>query len=245
MGFAFNGLLHMIIGGIAISIAIGAGGGAADQSGALSQLARNPGGVVVLWTIVVGLTALGLWQFLEAFLVPGKDPAHRWAHRIVELSKGVVYIAIAVTAFTFAIGGSSSSSNSSQGASASLLAAPGGVVMLVLGGVVVVIVGVVFVVRGVTRKFTADMRVPAGAAGHAIVALGVFGYVAKGVGVAVVGILFVVAAFTLDPEKASGLDGALKALAALPFGAAILIGVGVGLIAYGLFCVARAKLARL
>ena len=54
----------------------------------------------------------------------------------------------------------------------------------------------------------------------------------------------VVAALTHDPEKASGLDGALKSLADLPFGTFILWLVGAGLIIYGVYCFARARYAR-
>ena len=57
LGFAVNGLLHILIAAIAISVAVGASAGTADQSGALGQLAGNPGGVFILWTIVVGLFA--------------------------------------------------------------------------------------------------------------------------------------------------------------------------------------------
>ena len=74
--------------------------------------------------------------------------------------------------------------------------------------------------------------------------IGQAGYVARGVAVAVVGLLFVVAAFTLDPTKASGLDGALKAFVALPFGEVLLVVLGVGRIAPGVFSVLRAKQAR-
>ena len=71
------------------------------------------------------------------------------------------------------------------------------------------------------------------------------GYVAKGIAIAVVGVLFVAAAVTADPEKAGGLDAALKSLAALPFGTVILWLVGAGLIIYGVFCFARARYARM
>jgi hypothetical protein len=60
-----------------------------------------------------------------------------------------------------------------------------------------------------------------------------------------VGILFIAAAATANPSRASGLDGALRALLGLPFGPIILIAVGVGLIAYALYCLARARLAKL
>jgi len=61
----------------------------------------------------------------------------------------------------------------------------------------------------------------------------------------VVGILVIVAGFTLDPSQSTGLDGALRSLAELPFGVAILVLVGLGLIAYGVYCFFRARFARL
>ena len=245
-GYAVNGILHILIGGIAIGVASGAGAGSgADQSGALGALAAAPGGVFVLWVIVVGLAALGIWQLLSAALVREPDATKRAAHIAGELGKAVAYLAIAVTALTFALGGSSNSASSTKSFSATLLANPGGVILLVIVGLGVLAIGVVFVVRGVRQSFTKHIRVPAGTVGKAVVALGVVGYVAKGIAVGVVGILFIVAAATADPSQATGLDGALKALLGLPFGRVILVSVGIGVIAYGLYCFARARLAKL
>lgn len=47
-GYVVNGLLHLIVGYLAIRIAFGAGG-TADQTGALATLAGKPGGPVMLW----------------------------------------------------------------------------------------------------------------------------------------------------------------------------------------------------
>jgi threonine/homoserine/homoserine lactone efflux protein len=80
----------VLIGAIAISVAIGAGGGRADASGALSQIARTPGGTVLLWVVVVGLFALGLWQIVHAVLASDGDSAKRWARRVGDISKAVV-----------------------------------------------------------------------------------------------------------------------------------------------------------
>lgn len=57
--------------------------------------------------------------------------------------------------------------------------------------------------------------------------------------------LLIITAVTVDPAEAAGLDGAVRSVAALPFGAALLVLVGVGLIAYGLYCGVRARRARL
>ncbi len=238
LGFAVNGLLHILIAGIAIAVAVG-GGGTADQSGALGQLASSPGGVFVLWTVVVGLFALGLWLLLGAFLLQGSDSKKKWSHRVVEVSKAAVYLALAGTAVTFALGGRTDSASSTRDATAALMSAPGGVIVLLVIG------SVVFGIGGVLKKFTADLSVPGGTAGRAIISLGIAGYVAKGVALGAVAVLIVIAALTVDPSKSTGLDGALKGLAALPSGGIILVVIGVGLLAYGAYCFARAVRARL
>ncbi|MET1052246.1 MAG: DUF1206 domain-containing protein, partial [Mycetocola sp.] len=109
----------------------------------------------------------------------------------------------------------------------------------------VLAVGVYFVVKGVKKKFLEDITAPGGQTGRTVTRLGQVGYIAKGVAIAVVGILFGVAAFTHDPSEATGLDGALKSLAQLPLGPVILAVVALGLIAYGVYCFARARYARL
>lgn len=245
LGFAVNGLLHILIAAIAIAVAVGAGGGNADQSGALGGLAASPGGVFILWTVAIGLSALGVWLLLGAFLLQSADPKRKWSHRLIEVGKAVVYFLLAGTAFTFALGGSTSSANSASDASAQLLSAPGGVVVLMLAGLGVLAIAVYFVRKGALKKFTSDISVPSGATGRAIVIVGVVGYVAKGIALGVAGALIVLAAVTLDPSKSTGLDGALKSLVALPYGGIILATISIGLIAYGVYCFARAWRARL
>lgn len=239
VGYAVNGLLHILIGAIAIEVASGAGG-EADQSGALGALAAAPGGRLILWVVVVGLAALGLWQLISAFA---------WRSKVGKvlsaIGRGVIYLVIAATALTFALGGSKSSASSTTGFTTKLIATPGGAILLVIIGLGILGGGVYFVYKGVTAAFTEQIRVPHGDTGRAVVALGRVGYIAKGIAIGVVGVLFVVAAFTSDATKANGLDGALKSLKDLPFGPIILIVVGFGVIAYGLYCFARARLAKL
>lgn len=248
VGFAVNGLIHVLIGIIAIRIATGTSDGSAeaDEGGALRALGESPGGTAILWTVVVGMFALGLWLALGAFLYPAREEKRKWAHRVGELAKACAYFIIAASAATLAIGAArSSEGGGASEASASLLATPGGVVVLLAAGLGVFAVGGYFVYKGVSRDFIADLSVPKGAIGQATVALGVTGYIAKGVAIAVVGVLLAVAALSVDASKAEGLDGSLRALLSLPFGVAILCVVGAGLIAYGVYCFARARRARL
>ncbi|GAA1952506.1 DUF1206 domain-containing protein [Microbacterium deminutum] len=244
IGYVVLGILHIVIGLLAISVATG-GGGSADQGGAMEQIRKTPVGVILLWAIVLGLAALAIWQIAEAFVEQDPDAKKKWGHRAKDLGTAVAYLAIAGTALVYALGGQSDSSQSSQTFSAKLLATPGGVFLLVLVGLVVGAIGVAFIVRGFTRAFEKHLDLPGEPARKGIVTFGVVGYVAKGIAVAVTGILFVVAAFTHDPQKAGGLDAALHTLAGLPFGAFILWVVGAGLVIYGLYCFARARYARM
>jgi len=243
-GFAASGLLHLMLGYLAIQVAV-QHSGQSDQSGALAQVASLPAGVVLLWLMTIGFFALALSLLAEAVVGVGSSSKKRWVRSLVPLGKAIAYIALGFTALTFAQGGSADASSSTASASADLLRMPGGQLLLGLVGALAFGVGVFLVVKGVRRKFEEDIVVPSGAAERPVVILGIVGYVAKGIAIAVVGILFVVAAVKVDASEATGLDGALKSLAELPFGVAILITVGVGLIAYGVYSFARARLARL
>ncbi|NQX13370.1 DUF1206 domain-containing protein [Microbacteriaceae bacterium VKM Ac-2855] len=244
IGFAASALVHVMLVVLAIRVAVN-GQGQSDQSGALAEIAKFPGGVILLWVVVVGLFALGLWLVVQAVLGIGSHSDKRWVRSLIPAGKAVAYIALGVTALSFARGQSSSSSDSTQQASANILALPGGPILLAAVGVIAAAIGGYFIYKGGSRKFVEDLDVPTGTNGRVVIAAGVVGYIAKGIAIVVAGILFVVAAVTVDPGSATGLDGALKALATLPFGIVILCAVGAGLIAYGLYTFVRARYARL
>lgn len=245
VGFAVNGLLHILIGWIAIQVALGAGSAQPSQSGALSHVASAPGGRLLLWIIVLGYGALAFWLIAGAFLFPGKDLKNRASSFIMDFGKGIVYFVLAVTALTFAKGSSTNSASSTSNASASVLSHPGGVILVSVVGLVILGIGLYFAYKGLRRGFKEDISVPSGRSGEIAIFLGVVGYVAKGVALGVVGVLFVIAALTLNASKANGLDAAIRTLAALPFGPPILVLVGLGVIAYGMYCFVRARMARL
>lgn len=244
IGYAASGLMHLLIGYIAIRIALHHGG-ETDQSGAFAQLVKLPGGKVAVWIAVVGLAALGLWLLLQAGLGIGSSSKKRWARSLVSLGKAVAYLALGWTALMIAVHRSTSSASSTRRASGTLLSLPGGQAILISVGVITAIVGAYFVYKGLRQKFRDDIRLPAGGTQKAVVLLAMTGYIAKGIAVVALGILFIVAAVKVKPHDASGLDGALKSLNALPFGEALLVLVGAGIIAYGLYSFARAWLARL
>ncbi|WP_295010421.1 DUF1206 domain-containing protein [uncultured Microbacterium sp.] len=246
-GFAVLGLLHVVIGATAISVAVrgGSGGAKADQTGAMEQIRQSAVGGLVLGAIAVALLALAVWQIADAFLTRAPKGTTTWGRRLKGLGIAVVYLALATTALVFAVGGRTDSSRTSQTLSSRILSAPGGVFLLVVVGLSVIAIGVGFAFGAVTRSFTRELTLPSGAARIGILAFGTVGYAAKGIAVGATGVFVVVAALTHDPQKAAGLDAALRSLAGLPFGRALLYAVGAGLIVYGLFCVVRARYARM
>ncbi len=146
-GFAAAVLLHILVGGLAISAVTG-GPREADQSGALATLATNPAGVLLLWGIVAGLFGVGLWQLLEAATVTEVDPKKRWALRLQEASVAVPYVAVGVTALRYATGTGGSTENSTEGATAGLMGTPLGTALLLLAAAVAIAVGIGFLYSG-------------------------------------------------------------------------------------------------
>ncbi len=239
-GYAVSGVLHVLIGLLALQVALGSGA-QADQSGAMSTIASTPFGGVVLWFAVLAFVALGAWQLATA--VRGGGEA---SDRAKAAGKSVVYLALAFTAFTFARGGGSSSSSQTTDVTATLMSAPAGRFLVGAVGLAVVAVGVYHVYKGWTKKFLENLhRLPSGKAGPVVRRLGVLGYVAKGIALGVVGVLFLTAAVQANPSKASGLDGALHTLRDQPAGAVLLVIVALGFVAYGIYSFVRARYGRI
>jgi hypothetical protein len=245
VGIASNGVLHLLIGFLAVQVALGSGG-QADQNGALTTIASEPAGRAFLWVLVVGFAAVVLWRVVSAIWGFGYlDRTKQVTKRVTSAGQAVVYAVLAVAAATTAVQGRSSGGGGGQ-AGAGVLGLPGGQALLGLVGVGVVVGGGVLVYLGWTSGFTEDQDL--GGADKRARRLnertGQIGFIAKGIAIGVLGVLIVVAAWTFDPQKANGLDSALKALREQPFGVFLLIAVGVGIACYGVFCFFDARYHR-
>jgi hypothetical protein len=248
-GYAANGLVHILIGAIALTVAFG-GKGATDQSGALMAIADVPFGFVLLWSVAITLWALGAWQLLEGLLVrvPAEDArglASKWGRRIGAWGQAAIFFALGLIAAAVALGARVNTEQATEAASRELLRFPGGPIVVVLVGLGIGIGGIAFIVMGARRSFRNKVDLPQNRAGRAIAALGFVGFIAKGIALIIVGLLLIAAALSSDSDIAGGLDGALQALLALSYGTILVTEVGVGFIAYGIFCLFRARYARL
>jgi hypothetical protein len=244
VGLVAYGVVHLLVGWIALQVAWGGSGDSADQSGALQNLAEQPYGPALLWLIALGLAALTIWQASEAtWGFQGRDAKKRVRRRVTAGAKAVVYLLLAISAARFAMGSGQSSSQSQQSTTSGVLGLPLGRALVVAAALIVVAVGVGHVRKAFTKKFLKEINTSAmtPAARKTITRLGQAGYAGKGAALAVVGLLLGYAAVTFDAEKASGLDGAMRTIAAQPFGRFLLTAVALGFVAFGLFAFAQSR----
>jgi Mn2+/Fe2+ NRAMP family transporter len=248
VGLIAYGVVHLLIGWLAMQIAwSGSGGRSADSSGALKTLAGQPFGKALLWLIVVGLAALAVWQASSAIWGHRTgDPGKRTRNRLKSTARAVVYAALAYSAGAIAGGGGSSSSQSQKQATSGLLDLPGGRVLVVLAGLMVIAVGAAHIVKALKQSFLDDLdtaSMPAGGR-RTVTRLGIGGYLAKGVALGVVGGLLTYATLTYDRQR-TGLDGAMQTIAEQPFGKFLLTAVAAGFVAFGLFAFMESRYRRM
>jgi hypothetical protein len=250
VGLLAYGLVHLLVAWIAVQLAwFGGSGKSADQSGAMSTLARSPVGKPLLWVVAVGLIALAVWQAAEVlrwrsgWTASGKARTRAVRQSGTALGKAAIYVALAVLAIRFATGGGQSSSQQQQRTTAGVFSWPGGQWLVGAAGLVLIGAGAYHVSTGLKTRFLGEIDTSdaSPAAVRLVRRLGQIGFPGKGVALAGVGALLVYAAITFDPSKAQGLDGAIRNILALPFGQILLTLVAVGIAAFGAYLFVRAR----
>lgn len=250
VGLASRGLVFILIGVLAVQLAFGGGSSEeASQQGAFSTLAQNGFGKALLWLVVVGFLAFALWQVTDAVWGHREEDsdAKRWAYKIAAAAQAIAYAALGLAAARTAMGGGGGGGQSGQSATARLLDRTGGQTLVAVVGVGIIALAAVLTWRGLKTKFEErlDLSSLSASAKKAVLRLGMAGYVARGVVFALIGIFVVSAAVSYDPEKARGLDAALRELADQPFGTWLLLLVALGLACYGAYSFVEARYRRL
>jgi hypothetical protein len=243
IGLVAFGLVHLVIGWLALQLALGDRSGKASSDGAIRELAGQPFGLVLVWLVAVGMLLLMVWRFVEAALGHREDDGFtRTRHRLTSAGRAVVYGYIAWSAFQVATG-SGSSSGGTDSTTAKVMDLPGGQVLVGAVGVAIALIGVFLARKSWTDRFAKEMdsKGLSGRSGTLYLWLGRVGCVAKGVAFTVVGGLFCYAAATHEPDKSGGLDQALAEVLDQPFGPLLLAAIAIGFVAYGLFCFAQAR----
>lgn len=243
-GFIAYGVLHALVGWLALQIAWGGSHREGSQSGAFRALAAQPLGRVLLFALAVGLAALAVWQAVAAAAGhAGEKGRRRTVERLMSAGRTVVYAVLAWTAFRIVAGAGASSAQKQESATATLVSSTGGRWLVGGVGVAVIGFGVGMAVFGLLGKFERKLERArmSPSAERTVHTLGTAGYIAKGVAFAIVGALLILAAVHHDPSRSRGLDAALRTLAAQPFGPWLLSVVALGFLAFGAFCLFQSR----
>lgn len=242
IGFIARGAVYIIIGGLAVQAAIGAGGETLNSKGALRVIAEQPLGTVMLWIVALGLACYGIWKLIEA----ASDPAGRGAGlRTLAAIKGIAHLVLAWSAGSLAMGAGAGSGGS--GTVTRLIDSPPGRWIAILGGLGFAAYGISQIANAARAELSRDFRLsqlPEGTQ-NAVIQTSRFGIAARGVVFTVLGVLFALAAWRRGAAGEQDTGDALRVLGGLPGGHIILALIGIGLVAYGIYSILSAKYRRI
>ncbi|MEW1639462.1 DUF1206 domain-containing protein [Streptomyces sp. NPDC093801] len=243
-GLATRGVLYALVGLLALRIAFGRAGKAADRTGALAEIAGHPFGRLLVWAVGAGLVAMAAWRLSEAVFGAAGPEGRKPTRRVASAARAGFYVVAAFSALSFAAGrgGGRSGDEQSRDVTAAALAVPAGQWLVGAVGLAVAVGGVVIAVNAARLSFREEMdtgRLPR-AARRGVDVLGVAGGVARGAVFAAAGAWLVHAAVSYDPRKAKGVDDTLRSFAQTPAGPWLLVAVATGLLLFGAFSWAMA-----
>jgi hypothetical protein len=105
VGLAARAFVYLIIGWLAVQIALGHNSHQANQRGALAEIGRHSFGLVLLWAMGLGFAAYAIWRLSEAITGTATD-GNKAGPRVVSLARGIVYVGFSVGTFSFIAGSS-------------------------------------------------------------------------------------------------------------------------------------------
>ena len=246
LGLAARAGMYLLIGVLAILVAVGHSTSETDQWGAMQQLDHRGLGHLVLWVVAFGLAGYSLWRFGEAVFGAAGE-GQKTGPRIKSFGRGCIYAAIAFMAFQIVTGGGDRSQARRQvTVTSQVMGHAGGRVLVAVVGAAVAVVGLTLMYEGVARKFEKylDLSGASPATRRAVMVIGVIGTVARGAVFTLAGVFVIQAAWDYEPRKAAGLDGALRSLRDTPAGPWLLGAVALGLVLFGLYGFAEARWRR-
>jgi hypothetical protein len=241
-GLTARGIIYILVGWVAVLVALGHSSREADQTGALQLLVGKPYGLVSLWLLGVGFAAYALWRLSEAaFGVSGERPGA--GPRLKSLGRAIIYAGLSYLTFTVIAGTDRSQSGRQQDITASAMEHPAGRVLVGVVGLAVVACGIVLVVEGVRKKFMKYLQTGRMSARtrRVVEILGVTGTCARGLVFALVGVLVIDAAVTHKAAESGGIDKALLTLRNQPFGEFLMLLAALGLLIFGVYGLCEAR----
>lgn len=243
LGLLARGAVYAIVGVLAFKLALGDGGKTTDQQGAMTTLAKQGSGKVLLIALAVGLAAYASWRLWRA--KTGKEDGTK--ERISALVSGIAYFLLCATAVKILVDGSGGGGGSPEDeATGGVFDWPYGRYIVGAVGVVIVLEGLGQLYTGLRQKFCEKARTNemSDKVRRVYGWLGTLGYCARFVVFGLIGGFLIKAAYDHDADEAVALDGVLAKVANQDLGPLLLGAVAVGFMAFALFCLAESRYRR-
>jgi len=251
-GFYTKGILFIVIGVLAILVAIGdRSGKLADPTGALNYVAQFTYGKILLVIFIAGAVGHGAWNILRG-VADVDNAGDEWQgiiKRIIAVSVGLFYFFLTWTALNIIFTAQVAVENGTvqKAMTGVVLALPLGAALVFLIGLSVIGAGISECYRGVTGKFQQDFRLRElkGGKQKVVTVLGALSFTARAVIFGLMGYYFIMAAIEANPETAMGIDGALRILATSYYGKILLFIAATGVICHGVLSLYEARYRRI
>jgi hypothetical protein len=249
-GYGARGLIYIIMGLLAVEVALGKGGALASPMGAIAAIGKQPAGVILLWVVLLGIISYTLWGIVRAVFDPlgkGHDMKGIFA-RLGFLVSAFGYAVLILPTYGYITGASQTASGSStQKFISSVMAMPWGRYAVGILGLAALAGGLYQIYLGLNADFDRQFQTYALSAKEVklVTDIGRFGTIARGVVFALVGVLITLAAYHANPKQPTGMDSALATLLHQPYGIWLLAVIAVGLIAFGFYSMLSALWFRL
>ncbi|MEQ8819746.1 MAG: DUF1206 domain-containing protein [Sumerlaeia bacterium] len=249
-GFVAKGVVYLIVGVLAAQAAFSGGGEGqvTGSKGAISSIADEPFGQIMLVLMGIGLVAYVAWRAAQAVLDPERENNGKsgWVKRAYHGASAVLYTGLAIQAFALVIGNSSGGGQGggAKGWTAKLMSQPFGQWLVGIFGAIIVIVGLIHFYKNVVKaEFWKKLKrhEMTNKVAKAVKVFGRAGYASRAVIFGIIGGFFIVAAIQQDPNEARGLGGALNTLATTSYGPWLLGVVAIGVAAYGAYQFVKAR----
>jgi formate hydrogenlyase subunit 3/multisubunit Na+/H+ antiporter MnhD subunit len=244
-GIVAQGVSFMLVGALAVKLALGEGGKATDRHGALRTLAQDGFGRLAVIALAIGFGAYALWRLAQVFLghdVEEPGAREKMSKRLTSLGKAALYGILCAVAVSILIG-EKGNGNEEEDATKGILGWPGGRWIVAAIAVAIAAAALWNFYRAVSGQYKDSLKKEemSAAALRWTTRIAFAGLMARAVVFGIVSWFFFNAAADYNANKARGLDGALRKLTDAPYGKWLLGIVAAGLFAYGLFCLIQAK----
>jgi len=252
LGYAAKGVVYIIVGVLAVQVAIGEGGQTEGTRGALQTLASQPFGQIFLGLVALGLLGYGIWLLIRAGLQTGSQRGSSDAIDIIKrigiAIAGIIHLALAFYAFQILTGSASGGGEgTAQTWVAQIMQQDWGRWLVVLAGLCVIGFGLYRLYQAYTTEFTKELDLDDMDATERkwTIRFGRMGLAAQGIVFMMIGSFLVQAGVQFDPSEVRGLGGALQTLAQQPYGPWLLGIVALGLIAHGVYMFIKMRYRRI